>query len=268
MRHCRRALFRTPRSVEPSPSEYIASPKDQADGRPGTRDISWSNLLPVARFDVGRPSLCLERPENHRPFRRLWAFDSVLLLLACEAGGAGSHPGPGSEKTLSLRGCVDSFGLWRPFRRCKCPSSAEKVVRSSYLRSPAADPFTVQYGYYLPIMFQSAQGVSTTESGLRYITLVGPQIVALVIVGGIVSKWGYYVSAPRFPLEKRPSLANMAIQGAVHDKREHHLQRGGGPVDDRQSLHADGAMGCIPGHYRPRPRYGGTASLHGRSSCS
>ncbi|KAK8855715.1 major facilitator superfamily domain-containing protein [Apiospora arundinis] len=52
---------------------------------------------------------------------------------------------------------------------------------------------SVVYGYYLPILFQSAQGVSTTESGLRYIALVGPQIVALVIVGGIVSKWGYYV---------------------------------------------------------------------------
>ncbi|RYP41930.1 hypothetical protein DL767_000667 [Monosporascus sp. MG133] len=52
---------------------------------------------------------------------------------------------------------------------------------------------SVVYGYYLPILFQSAQGVSTTESGLRYIALVGPQIVSLIIVGGIVSKWGYYV---------------------------------------------------------------------------
>ncbi|KAI1658100.1 major facilitator superfamily domain-containing protein [Daldinia decipiens] len=51
----------------------------------------------------------------------------------------------------------------------------------------------IRYGYYLPILFQSAQGASTTESGLRYIALVGPQIVALIITGGIVSKWGYYV---------------------------------------------------------------------------
>ncbi|KAI4858582.1 hypothetical protein F4820DRAFT_442192 [Hypoxylon rubiginosum] len=52
---------------------------------------------------------------------------------------------------------------------------------------------SVVYGYYLPILFQSAQGASTTESGLRYIALVGPQLVALIIVGGVVSKWGYYV---------------------------------------------------------------------------
>ncbi|ETS85984.1 hypothetical protein PFICI_04009 [Pestalotiopsis fici W106-1] len=52
---------------------------------------------------------------------------------------------------------------------------------------------SVVYGYYLPILFQSAQAVSTTESGLRYIALVGPQIVSLIIIGGLVTKWGYYV---------------------------------------------------------------------------
>ncbi|KAK8139320.1 MFS general substrate transporter [Apiospora sp. TS-2023a] len=49
------------------------------------------------------------------------------------------------------------------------------------------------YAYYLPIFFQSAQRVSTTESGVRFIALVLPQIVGLVIVGAVVTKWGYYV---------------------------------------------------------------------------
>ncbi|KAI0383424.1 MFS general substrate transporter [Hypomontagnella monticulosa] len=49
------------------------------------------------------------------------------------------------------------------------------------------------YAYYVPIYFQSVQGVSTTQSGVRFIALVLPQIVGLVIVGGIVSQWGYYV---------------------------------------------------------------------------
>ncbi|KAI6088863.1 MFS general substrate transporter [Hypoxylon rubiginosum] len=49
------------------------------------------------------------------------------------------------------------------------------------------------YAYYLPIYFQSVQGVSTTQSGVRFIALVLPQIVGLVIVGAIVSQWGYYV---------------------------------------------------------------------------
>ncbi|KAI0843826.1 major facilitator superfamily domain-containing protein [Daldinia vernicosa] len=53
---------------------------------------------------------------------------------------------------------------------------------------------SVVYGYYLPILFQSVQGVSTTESGIRYIALVGPQIFAIVVTGALVSRWGYYVS--------------------------------------------------------------------------
>ncbi|KAH8892800.1 MFS general substrate transporter [Thozetella sp. PMI_491] len=49
------------------------------------------------------------------------------------------------------------------------------------------------YGYYLPIFFQSAQGVSTVQSGVQFIALVASQVVALVITGAIVSVWGYYV---------------------------------------------------------------------------
>ncbi|RWA05749.1 hypothetical protein EKO27_g9359 [Xylaria grammica] len=49
------------------------------------------------------------------------------------------------------------------------------------------------YGYYLPIFFQSVQGVTTTQSGVRYIAMVVPQIVSLVIAGAVVSMWGYYV---------------------------------------------------------------------------
>lgn len=54
--------------------------------------------------------------------------------------------------------------------------------------------FALQYGYYLPILFQSVQGVSTTESGIRFIALVGAQIFAIVVTGALVSRWGYYVS--------------------------------------------------------------------------
>ncbi|OTB08908.1 hypothetical protein M426DRAFT_260239 [Hypoxylon sp. CI-4A] len=52
---------------------------------------------------------------------------------------------------------------------------------------------SLTYAYYLPIYFQSVQGVSTTESGVRFIALVLPQIVGLVVVGAFVTKWGYYV---------------------------------------------------------------------------
>ncbi|KAH8159043.1 hypothetical protein CIB48_g9207 [Xylaria polymorpha] len=48
------------------------------------------------------------------------------------------------------------------------------------------------YAFYLPIFFQSVQGVSTTQSGVQYIALVVPQIVSLVVTGGFVSTWGFY----------------------------------------------------------------------------
>ncbi|KAF2464463.1 efflux pump antibiotic resistance protein [Lindgomyces ingoldianus] len=52
---------------------------------------------------------------------------------------------------------------------------------------------SLTYAYFLPIYFQSIQGVSATASGVRFIALVLPQIVGLVITGAIVSTWGYYV---------------------------------------------------------------------------
>ncbi|KAM0810188.1 putative Major facilitator superfamily (MFS) profile domain-containing protein [Seiridium cardinale] len=52
---------------------------------------------------------------------------------------------------------------------------------------------SVVYGYYLPILFQSVQGVSTTDSGIRFIALIGPQTFAIVVTGVLVSIWGYYV---------------------------------------------------------------------------
>jgi hypothetical protein len=69
------------------------------------------------------------------------------------------------------------------------------------------------YSYYLPIFFQSAQGVSTTESGIRFIALVVPQIVSLVIVGAIVTKWGYFVSfsvLPRYSPFSNYRFANLS----------------------------------------------------------
>jgi hypothetical protein len=49
------------------------------------------------------------------------------------------------------------------------------------------------YGYYLPLFFQSAQGISATMSGVRQIALILPDILAIGLTGFIVTKWGYYV---------------------------------------------------------------------------
>jgi hypothetical protein len=50
-----------------------------------------------------------------------------------------------------------------------------------------------QYGYYLPLFFQAAQGEGVMMSGVCQIALIVPDILAIGITGIIVSKWGYYV---------------------------------------------------------------------------
>ncbi|KAK8081415.1 MFS general substrate transporter [Apiospora saccharicola] len=93
-----------------------------------------------------------------------------------------------------LTGC---FALWQ-WRRGDRAIIPFRILRKRSIGMGALVLFSLgmssqTYAYYLPIFFQSAQGVSTTESGVRFIALVLPQIVGLVIVGAVVTKWGYYV---------------------------------------------------------------------------
>ncbi|GAW25754.1 putative efflux pump antibiotic resistance protein [Rosellinia necatrix] len=127
----------------------------------------------------------------------LGAVTSLLLVLTW---GGQAYPW-NDQKIIGL---IVGFGLlalafcaWLVKRgdRALIPLKVLKI-RSIYVGSVSLLGFgvlSVVYGYYLPILFQSAQGASITESGLRYIALVGPQIVALLITGAVVSFWGYYV---------------------------------------------------------------------------
>ncbi|KAL8962799.1 MAG: hypothetical protein Q9193_000852 [Seirophora villosa] len=47
--------------------------------------------------------------------------------------------------------------------------------------------------YYIPFYFQATQGASAVSSGAKFISLVLPEIVAIVDTGAIVSKIGHYV---------------------------------------------------------------------------
>ncbi|KAI9845648.1 MAG: hypothetical protein M1837_004622 [Sclerophora amabilis] len=47
--------------------------------------------------------------------------------------------------------------------------------------------------YYLPFYFQVVQGVDAVTSGIRFIPLFLPYMVALIVTGAIVTQWGYYV---------------------------------------------------------------------------
>ncbi|KAI4134960.1 MAG: hypothetical protein LQ341_005943, partial [Variospora aurantia] len=47
--------------------------------------------------------------------------------------------------------------------------------------------------YYIPFYFQATQGASAISSGAKFISLVLPEIIAIVVTGAIVSKIGHYV---------------------------------------------------------------------------
>ncbi|KAH8649754.1 major facilitator superfamily domain-containing protein [Tricladium varicosporioides] len=121
------------------------------------------------------------------------------LLLALQWGGE-TEPW-NSPKIICL--FVGSFLLLLAFsytqwKRGETAIIPLRVLRQRSVLNGALFLFflgmaSIVYAYYMPIYFQSIQGVSATESGIRFIALVAPQIIATIIVGGIISKFGYYV---------------------------------------------------------------------------
>ncbi|EHK96007.1 putative HC-toxin efflux carrier TOXA [Glarea lozoyensis 74030] len=73
-----------------------------------------------------------------------------------------------------------------------------RILRKRSIAMGAVTLFAINitlniYGYYLPLFFQAAQGVGVTESGIRQMALVLPEIVAVGLTGFVVTKWGYYI---------------------------------------------------------------------------
>lgn len=119
----------------------------------------------------------------------------------------------------------------------------------------------VQYAYYLPIYFQSVQGVSTTQSGVRFIALVLPQIVGLVVTGALVSQWGYYVSDELyFPLLSLLIKSNLI--GPIYDIGCGYYKYRRWTSNYDRPYHIYRAVGHIYGHQRTGHRYGTTTSVH------
>ena len=73
-------------------------------------------------------------------------------------------------------------------------------------------------GYYLPFYFQAVEGVSPTASGVRFIALAFPEVLAIVIMGVIVTKTGLYVRSCHFlkilPLHEEWVTVSL---DAIHD---------------------------------------------------
>ena len=58
----------------------------------------------------------------------------------------------------------------------------------------------------MPFYFQAVEAVTATKSGIRFIALALPEIVAIVVSGAVVSKIGYYVSMTQVLKSKIVSL--------------------------------------------------------------
>ncbi|KAJ2999269.1 hypothetical protein NUW58_g43 [Xylaria curta] len=123
----------------------------------------------------------------------------VSLLLVLQWGGQ-TYPWSDSRCIglfVGFGSIAAVFGFWEwkqgdtaivPFRTLR-----KRSIHMGALVLFALGMSSLTYAYYLPVYFQSAQGVSTTQSGVQFIALVLPQIVGLVVVGAIVTQWGYYV---------------------------------------------------------------------------
>lgn len=101
--------------------------------------------------------------------------------------------------------------------------------------------------------------MSTTQSGVQYIALVVPQIVSLVVTGGFVSTWGFYVCTADVTI---CDLSNICLSVSVSSFRSEHRHRWRWPPHYRRPLNANSEMGCIYGYHRHWYRNGSTASLH------
>lgn len=68
------------------------------------------------------------------------------------------------------------------------------VRRAPRLRLWRYLTFFAQIAFYIPFYFQTVRGESPIGVGVRFIPLMLPQILAIVVTGGLASQYGYYVS--------------------------------------------------------------------------
>ena len=98
----------------------------------------------------------------------------------------------------------------------------------------------------MPIYFQSIQGVSAIQSGVKFIALIIPQTIATIIVGGLITRFGYYVRQIYHHI-KSLQIAD-SVPGTLHDSR-HSSQRSRlrTPDDDwcPHSNHSMGGVSCL-----------------------
>lgn len=194
--------------------------------------------------DKPHPGTILEQMKQLDPIGAATIIAAVCcLFLALQWGG---HSKP--WKSATIIGLFIGFGMlffFFCFAQYKMGENATTPLRvlrqrsilfgALFLFSSAMSAYVVstpigckhinakyrQYGYYLPIYFQSIKGSSPTKSGLQFMALALPQIFALILAGALTTKWGHYVSpmifkCSRYLLTIRPKVPYMIVGTAIN----------------------------------------------------
>ncbi|KAI8945529.1 MFS general substrate transporter [Xylaria longipes] len=122
----------------------------------------------------------------------------VSLLLALQWGGT-TYPWSNGR----IIGLFVVFGVlllaflfvqWRQQENATVPPrifSNRTVWSGSFFAFSIGSAFFL-FIYYIPIWFQSVQGVSAVNSGIRNLPLLLSVVVASIIAGGLITAFGYY----------------------------------------------------------------------------
>ncbi|ATZ46819.1 hypothetical protein BCIN_02g01710 [Botrytis cinerea B05.10] len=148
-----------------------------------------------------QPELSIRQKLKHMDFLGavLLLGAMTCLLLALKDGGINS-PWSNSKNW----GCLLGFGIMIfcfltvefklkdgamiPFR-----IASQRTVAASCLFTVFVNMAIDTHIYYLPIYFQAVRGTTAEQSGIRMLPYLGSNILATIVSGASVSRFGYYV---------------------------------------------------------------------------
>ncbi|KAL9594373.1 MAG: hypothetical protein Q9219_007067 [cf. Caloplaca sp. 3 TL-2023] len=146
------------------------------------------------------------------------------LILALQWGGQ-TMPWSSAKVvalfiTAGVLAIIFGYTQWRLGDRATIPL---RILRQRSILSGSTFLFffgmlNYVYSFYLPFYFQAVRGCSATNSGVRMIPLVLPQILAIILVGAVVTKFGVYVCPfPSYPhrTQKKSTSLTPLIQKKV-----------------------------------------------------
>ncbi|KAF2680027.1 efflux pump antibiotic resistance protein [Lentithecium fluviatile CBS 122367] len=183
-----------------------------------TEDVSWrlcfwiNDLIGAITF-VLVLIFCKHKEEDRQPItlpQQIKQMDPIgasamtaaicCLFLALQWGG---HSKPWNSATII--GLFVGFGLIlivfciTQYKMKENATTPLRVLKQRSILFGALFLFSMAmsayvYGYYLVIYFQSIKSSSPMKSGLQFMALALPQIVFIIIAGGVATEWSYYES--------------------------------------------------------------------------